>query len=42
MIQGVSLHYLVKLSINVLQINGNETSLVHSSKYEVLKTLAML
>ena len=39
----MSLHYLVKRSIRVLQENGNETSFVHSYAFEVLLcTLAML
>jgi len=32
----------VKRGIRVLQVNGNETSSVHSFKFEVLHTLALL
>ena len=37
----VSLHYLVKCSVRVLEENGNEMSLVHHYKFEVFYTLPM-
>jgi len=38
----MSLLYLAKHSIRVLQVNGNETLRVHCFKFKVLYTLEMM